>query len=136
MLVMKTIRSAWPRFIHPHDPYVARPEFWNLYSDDDIDMPVNPMSRDQLDPMSQRLMDGIEASDIQLTDEDVRRARRSYYANVSYFDSKVGELVQTIEEMGELDNTIFIITADHGDMLGEKGLWYKMSWFEHARACP
>ena len=123
-------------FIHPHDPYVARPEFWNLYNDDDIDMPVNPMSRDQLDPMSQRLMDGIEASDIQLTDEEVRRARRAYYANVSYFDSKVGELVQTIEEMGELDNTIFIITADHGDMLGEKGLWYKMSWFEHSARVP
>ena len=81
-------------------------------------------------------MDGIEASDIQLTDEEVRRARRSYYANVSYFDSKVGELVQTIEEMGELDNTIFIITADHGDMLGEKGLWYKMSWFEHSARVP
>ena len=123
-------------FIHPHDPYVARLEWWNLYHDEDIDMPQHPMSRERLDPMSQRLMDGIEASDIALSEEEVRRARRAYYANVSYFDSKVGELVQTIEELGQLDNTIFIVTADHGDMLGEKGLWYKMSWFEHSGRVP
>lgn len=123
-------------FIHPHDPYVARPEWWNLYSDDDIDMPeFTPPLKDQ-DPFSRRLMDGIEASYVPLTDEEVRRARRAYLANVSYFDSKIGELVQTLEETGESDNTIVIVTADHGDMLGERGLWYKMNFFEHSARVP
>jgi choline-sulfatase len=45
-------------------------------------------------------------------------------------------LVQTVEEMGQLDNTIIIVTADHGDMLGEKGLWYKMNFFEHSARVP
>jgi len=114
----------------------ARPEWWNLYNDEDIDMPAFVPSLDELDPFSRRLMDGIEASYVPLNDEEVRRARRAYLANVSYFDSKVGELVNTLDEIGELDNTIVIVTADHGDMLGERGLWYKMNFFEHSARVP
>ncbi|MEL6523421.1 MAG: choline-sulfatase [Pseudomonadota bacterium] len=123
-------------FIHPHDPYVARPEWWNLYSDDEIEMPDFVPALEDQDPFSRRLMDGIEASFVPLSEEDIRRARRAYLANVSYFDSKIGELVQTLEETGELDNTVVIVTADHGDMLGERGLWYKMNFFEHSARVP
>ncbi|MEP1330473.1 choline-sulfatase [Pseudophaeobacter sp.] len=123
-------------FIHPHDPYVARPEWWNLYCDDEIDMPAFVPTLEEQDPFSRRLMDGIEASYVPLTEEEVRRARHAYLANVSYFDSQIGTLVQTLEETGELDNTIVIVTADHGDMLGERGLWYKMNFFEHSARVP
>ncbi len=123
-------------FIHPHDPYVAKPEWWDLYSDDDIDLPDFTLSPEEQDPFSRRLMDGIEASYVPLTDQDVRRARRAYLANVSYFDSKVGEIVKTLTEMGALDDTIVIVTADHGDMLGERGLWYKMNFFEPSARVP
>ncbi|MEO3413677.1 choline-sulfatase [Roseovarius sp. CAU 1744] len=123
-------------FIHPHDPYVARPEWWNLYSDDQIDMPAHVLAAKDQDPFSRRVMDGIEASIVPLTDAETRRARRAYLANVSYFDSKVGEIVRTLEETGEIDNTVVIVTADHGDMLGERGLWYKMNFFEHSARVP
>ena len=121
-------------FIHPHDPYVARPEWWDLYDDEEIDLPCHPEYA--ADAFGQRVLEGIEAYSKRLTQEEVRRARRAYYANVSYFDSKIGALVQTVEEMGQLDNTIIIVTADHGDMLGEKGLWYKMNFFEHSARVP
>lgn len=123
-------------FIHPHDPYVARPEWWNLYRDDDIEMPGFVPALEEQDPFSRRLMDGIEASYTPLSEKEVRRARRAYFANVSYFDSKIGELVRTLEEIGERDDTIIIVTADHGDMLGERGLWYKMNFFEHSARVP
>ena len=121
-------------FIHPHDPYVARPEWWDLYDSADIDMPAYNLKRDQQDAFSQRLMDGIEASTVAVTDDEIRNARHAYYANTSYFDSKVGELIRTLDKTGQLDNTIIFVTADHGDMLGERGLWYKMNFFEHSRA--
>jgi choline-sulfatase len=123
-------------FIHPHDPYVARPEWWGLYSDDEIGMPAFVPPLEDLDPHSRRVMDGIEASYKPLSEEEVRRARRAYLANVSYFDSKIGEIVKTLEEIGELENTIVIATADHGDMLGERGLWYKMNFFELSARVP
>lgn len=123
-------------FIHPHDPYVARPEWWDLYTDNEIDLPAYVPKLEELDPFSRRVMDGIEASLVTLTNEEVIRARRAYLANVSYFDSKVGQIVNTLEEIGELDNTIIVVTADHGDMLGERGLWYKMNFFEHSARVP
>ena len=123
-------------FIHPHDPYVARSEWWSLYNSQEIDLPAVALEPEQQDPFSRRVMDGIEASNVILTEEEVRRARRAYYANVSYFDSKIGELERTLEEVGLADDTVVIATADHGDMLGERGLWYKMNFFEHSARVP
>ena len=120
-------------FIHPHDPYVARPEWWDLYDHDAIDMPSSP---EAMDPHSQRVMKGIEADTVSVTEDEVRNARHAYYANISYFDSNVGRVVQALEESDQLDNTIVIVTSDHGDMLGERGLWYKMNWFEHSARVP
>ena len=120
-------------FIHPHDPYVARPEWWDLYDHDAIDMPSSP---DAMDPHSKRVMKGIEADTVSVTEEEVRNARHAYYANTSYFDSNVGRVVQALEESDQLDNTVVIVTSDHGDMLGERGLWYKMNWFEHSARVP
>ncbi|WP_170559538.1 choline-sulfatase [Ruegeria atlantica] len=123
-------------FIHPHDPYVAKPEWWDLYSDAEVPMPEFTLMPEDQDPFSRRVMDGIEASYVPLTEEEVCRARRAYLANVSYFDSKVGAIVTALDDIGELDNTIIIVTADHGDMLGERGLWYKMNFFEHSARVP
>ena len=81
-------------------------------------------------------MDGIEAAHVPLTEEEVRRARRAYLANVSYFDSKIGDLIQILNETGHLDDTVVIVTADHGDMQGERGLWYKMIFFELSARIP
>ena len=123
-------------FIHPHDPYVALKKWWDLYRSEDIDMPKNTLSDQQQDGFSKRLMDGIEASKVEVSDEQIRNARHAYYANTSYFDSKVGEILETLEQTQLLDNTIVIVTADHGDMLGERGLWYKMNFFEHSARVP
>ena len=123
-------------FMNPHDPYVALPAFWDLYDDDAIDLPETTIDAVDRDPFSARVLDGIGASTAITSEADIRRARRGYYANVSYFDSKIGEIVRTIDEIGQLDNTIFIVTSDHGDMLGERGLWYKMSFFEHSARVP
>ena len=123
-------------YMHPHDPYVAKPEFWDLYDDEEIDMPSFVLPLEDQDPHSRRVLDGIEASGLDLTDAQVRRARRGYLANVSYFDSKLGAMLTALEDIGELDNTLVIVTADHGDMLGERGLWYKMNFFEPSARVP
>ncbi|MGI9599240.1 MAG: choline-sulfatase [Acidimicrobiales bacterium] len=122
-------------FIHPHDPYVARPEWWDLYDHDAIDLP-DPVDVDALDPHTRRTRAGIEADTVGYSDEQTRSARHGYYANTSYFDDWLGRLVATLDETGHLDNTVVIVTSDHGDMLGDRGLWFKMSFHERSARVP
>ncbi len=122
--------------IQPHDPYLCREEDWNRYRQDDIDLPRVPLGSIREDPHSSRLRRGYGASDITLNDDTVRNARRAYYGSVSDIDSKVAELLKALDEAGHSDNTIVVFTADHGDMLGERGMWFKMNFFEHSARVP
>ena len=79
---------------------------------------------------------GIEADTVGYTDEQTRNARHGYYANVSYFDDWLGKLLTTLDETGLIDDTIVIVTSDHGDMLGDRGAWFKMSFFERSARVP
>jgi choline-sulfatase len=71
-----------------------------------------------------------------VTDDHVRRARRAYYGNVSYVDEWTSRLTSTLDSLGVADDTVVILLADHGDMLGERGLWYKMNFFEGSARIP
>jgi len=124
-------------FTHPHDPYAARARFWNLYRDDDIDLPkVAAMERENLDAHSQRLYDVSAMAEYKVTEADLRAARHGYYANISYIDDLLGQMIAALEATEKLDNTVIIFTSDHGDFLGERGLWYKMSYLEPSAHVP
>jgi choline-sulfatase len=123
-------------FTHPHDPYVTRREYWDRYEGVDIPMPDVPGVPDDDDPHSQRLRGAIESARVSVTDEQVLRARRAYYGNVSYCDDWAGRLMETLDALGKADDTVVIVVADHGDMLGERALWYKMNFFEGSARIP
>jgi choline-sulfatase len=124
-------------FTHPHDPYTARPEYWDKYDGVDIPDPTVPaMLAAQRDPHSQRIHDAVDANRFTVTDEHVKKARRAYCANISYLDDKVGELLTTLDSCGFTEDTVVVFVSDHGDMLGERGLWYKMNFFEGASRIP
>jgi choline-sulfatase len=124
-------------FTHPHDPYAARKKFWDLYRDEDIDLPAVPrMERAALDPHSQRLYDVSAMDDYMVTEADLRAARHGYFANISYVDDLLGQMIAALEATGKLDDTVIVFTSDHGDFLGERGLWYKMSYLEPSANVP
>ena len=122
--------------ISPHDPYLTRREYWDRYRHDDIDMPRLGSGDVQADPHSQRIINGIGMQHPAPTAEQVRNARHAYYGSLSYIDERFAELRQTLQESGFADNTVTIVTGDHGDMLGERGLWFKMNWFENSARIP
>ena len=124
-------------FTHPHDPFAITQNFWNRYNHEDIDMPaVPPIPYDQLDPHSRRLYHVCAVGEYAQTDERVRNARHAYYGMISYIDDKVGLLLQALENTGLRDDTIILFISDHGEMLGERGLWYKMSFLEWSARVP
>ena len=124
-------------FTHPHDPYVARQRFWDLYDHDTIPMPtVDVIDDDAADPHSVRLRRVIAADTTEISNDQIRNARHAYLANISYVDHHIGEMLATLDQHGLADDTMVVFTSDHGDMLGERGLWYKMNFFEHAARIP
>lgn len=124
-------------FTQPHDPFLITEEFWNLYSDEMIDMPnVGSIPYEDQDPQSQKvfLKNGMDKYTI--PDEAILRARHAYYGMISYVDEKIGKLLDTLEKTGFDENTVIVFTSDHGEMLGERGMWYKKTFFEPAVRVP
>ncbi|OAA73544.1 sulfatase [Cordyceps fumosorosea ARSEF 2679] len=121
---------------HPHDPYTITKKYWNRYEDVDIALPKVRMAKEDLDTHSQRLLKVCDLWDRDFTDEQIKRAKRAYYGSVSYVDDCIGKLLETLDEAGLSEDTIVIFSGDHGDMLGERGLWYKMSYFESSVRVP
>ena len=124
-------------FTQPHDPYVITREYWDLYSDEDIDLPRTArIALDDMDPHSRSLYFHYSLDKFEVTDAIYRRARHGYYGMISYVDRKLGELRQTLEDAGIADDTVIVFTSDHGDMIGERGLWFKKNLFDPAIRVP
>ncbi len=122
-------------FTHPHDPYVARRKDWDFYEGCDHLLPeVAAMDYADHDPHSQRIFDANDWRNYDITEDDIRRSRRAYFANISYLDSKIGQLLDVLDATRQ--EAIVMFVSDHGDMLGERGLWFKMSFFEGSCRVP
>ncbi|MBE1283022.1 MAG: choline-sulfatase [Rhodobacteraceae bacterium] len=122
-------------FTHPHDPYVARRKYWDLYEDCEHLLPEVPAKAyEDHDPHAQRIFDANDWRNFDITEEDIRRSRRAYFANISYLDDKIGEILNVLETTRQ--EAIIMFVSDHGDMLGERGLWFKMNFYEGSARVP
>lgn len=125
-------------YIAPHDPYEPPQQHWDRYEGVAIDAPAlpTPLAGAGDDAHSRRLRAMCELDAAPPSAEEVERARRGYYACVSYLDDQVGALLRRLDELGLRESTVVLFTSDHGDMLGERGLWYKMAPFEDSARVP
>ncbi len=124
-------------FTNPHDPWEIPARYWERYRREEIDDPaVAALPLDEVDPHSRRLRAMCQVDAAGLTAEQVRRARHGYYAAVSYLDERIGEVLGALDDSGLADRTTVLFCADHGELLGERGLWYKMSFLEPSARVP
>ena len=124
-------------FTHPHDPYVARRKYWHLYPEDRLpQLDVPAMAYDDHDQHSRRLFDMSDWRNFDIEPQHVSASRRAYYANISYLDDLIGSILETLNACRFADDTVILFLSDHGDMLGERGLWFKMSFFEGSVRVP
>ena len=121
---------------HPHDPYAVPQGYWDRYQDSDIPRPRVARTEVADDPHSRRLRHVIGLEQQEPSAAQVQAARRAYCGAVSYVDDQIGAMLGALRD-AQLDrNTVVLVLADHGDMLGERGLWYKMNFFEPASRIP
>ncbi len=123
-------------FTHPHDPFAITAEYWNLFDHAAVDMPRFPDPPAPEDAHSRRVRRVIAADAGPVTPAQIRRARHAYYAESAYVDALMGKVRTAFDASGLADGAVTIALADHGEMLGERGLWYKMNFFEPASRIP
>ncbi len=124
---------AWASFPDPHHPMTPPGRWYDKYNPDDMVLPQShgdPLTNapeylrriQSVHPKDQRSWVGVcGASDGQL----VREAMAANYGTIEFIDDGVGRMLAAIDALGQMDNTIVVFTADHGDMMGDHGLMLK-----------
>jgi choline-sulfatase len=124
-------------YTHPHDPYIITEKYWDLYKGVEIDMPAAALPpAEQMHPVQQWLHIHHELDMYPPTPERILASRQAYYGMVSYVDDKVGELLAALDRLGLRDDTLILFTSDHGDMMGEHGMWFKRTFHEWSVRVP
>lgn len=127
-------------FTNPHPPYKVPRKYWEMYKDADIPLPRYPADMDDRYSAYDhaiRRWHGLHKRGDEIRDpENLIAMRRGFAALAHYVDDKIGELLEVLEEKGLSDNTIVIVTSDHGEMLGEKGMIQKRSLYEWSARIP
>ena len=121
-------------FMLPHQPFVARRADYELYREQ-MTMPKNPEPfSDALHPYFRwwREKCGI----VEVSDAEVRRARTAYWALVTRMDVMVGEILTALQENELAENTLILYSSDHGEQVGEHGLWWKQTFYEDSVKVP
>ena len=132
-------------FPGPHPPYDPIPRYTERYLAQK-NLNILPVTQQELDSQPQPFK-GMRVHNTEVdhdsvhyllepTAEQRHRQRAFYLANVTMIDEKIGEILSTLEESGYSDNSIVIFTSDHGDMMGERGLHYKKTFFEWSARVP
>ncbi len=129
-------RSSQPFFMavgfyRPHIPYIAPKKYFDLYSD--IKVPEKVEEEWLTKPALARNVIPWNAG---ANEEECKDAIKAYYASISFIDAQVGDLLDALEELDLIENTIIVFWSDHGYMLGEHGLWQKQNLFENTARQP
>ncbi|MBC8230894.1 sulfatase-like hydrolase/transferase [bacterium] len=121
-------------FMLPHQPFVARREDYELYRGK-MTMPKHPeLFSENLHPYFRWWRERCGIVDV--SDEEVLRARTAYWALVTRMDAMIGEIVTALRENGLEENTIILYSSDHGEQVGEHGLWWKQTFYEDSVKVP
>ncbi len=131
-----TPRALYLGLLQPHPKFSALERYYELYPEYSIDMPnIPPGHPEELHLVFQELQHFKRIAS-PVTEDRIRRARAAYYAMITELDEYVGMVWDELYRMGEIDNTLFVYTSDHGESLGDHGLWYKNNLYDCAARVP
>ncbi len=122
-------------YLYPHWPYKAPEKYYNMYYPDHLVMPYNAhFPNPALHPALQEWQQWHAFGEV--SEDMLQRTLAAYYGMVTCLDDMIGEIIQALKEQGLYDNTYIIYTSDHGEMLGEHGLFYKHCTLESSLGVP
>jgi uncharacterized sulfatase len=122
-------------FYRPHTPYVAPKKYFDLYPAASMQLPHLSVQDRERTPAA-AYMSVKPEQDAKLNDDLRRQALQAYHAATTFMDAQVGRVVEELDRHGLAQNTVIVMTSDHGYHLGDHGLWQKMSIFEQSARVP
>ena len=123
-------------FIHPHPPF-APPKPWHkLYRALDMPLPFVPKDSDALYTWINRKQNRSKYRDYGIDNNLMRNIKAYYYAAISYVDYQIGRILSSLEETGQLDNTVIVFSSDHGEHLGDYNCFGKRSMHNSSVRIP
>lgn len=124
-------------FVAPHHPYLAPRRFFDLYDPDALPTPkLHPLDGHDRHPWVAAYGEMLPGLDMEASAEDRRRCLAAYYGLVSFLDDNVGAVLDALERTGMADDTLVVVTSDHGDTMGSRGLWGKSVLYEESAGVP
>ncbi|MEM7269220.1 MAG: choline-sulfatase, partial [Pseudomonadota bacterium] len=124
-------------YTHPHEPYLCQRRHWVLYEDVEIPLPEIPaLTEEEYDAHSLRTLRDFGMFEYPFSEEDIKRSRRAHLGAISYLDEKIGEVLDALNASGRAENTVIVFTSDHGEFLGERGMWFKKHFYEPSIRIP
>jgi choline-sulfatase len=125
-------------FLKPHDPFLPAARFANMFRAEDMRLP-DTWRKVNLSEVPSEVRHAILHNDPTPELRDPKQARRRiafYYGNLAQMDDCAGIVLRELNRLGLEDKTIVIYTSDHGEMLGEHGLWQKFQFYESSVGVP
>ena len=107
----------------------------DMYRDIDVDMPYSGEWAKQTEHLPLPIK-GRQKQGESFTEDQIRSARQAFYALCTHIDHQLRVVIGTLREEGLLNNTILLFTSDHGDMLGNHGMWAKRLYYEDSANVP
>lgn len=133
------IKKPWAIYLgltEPHPKFAALEEYYQMYPEYGVDMPnIPPGHLEELHLVFQELRH-FKRIATPIPEDRVRRARAAYFGMITELDEYVGMVWNALEQSGGLKNTLFIYTSDHGESLGEHGLWLKNNLYDVSARVP
>lgn len=123
-------------FARPHSPYDPPKRYLDMYKDREIPRPsVGDWCAKYQTPLDPKDV-APDAAFGNFGDDYAINSRRHYYANITFIDDQIGDILTALKEKGMYDNSIICFTADHGDMLGDHYHWRKTYPYEGSVHIP
>ncbi len=112
-------------FTGPHYPFKCPPEYWDLYTDEAVGMPALSREAAGADTGATAWLREYGGFEDDLPEAAVRAARRAVFGRTTMIDDFFARILRLLADLGMTGDTLVVYTSDHGDMLGERGLWFK-----------
>jgi len=123
-------------FIHPHPPFAPPVPWHKLYRAPLMPLPKVPQDPEHLHTFINRKQNRYKYRDQGIDQNLTRNIKAFYYACISFIDYQVGRVLATLEKTGQLDDTLILFTADHGEHLGDYNCFGKRSMHDTCARVP